>query len=146
MLSITFPEAILSILMKKVHSMSNKTRYNTCLVIYQLSALYCFNNTSVASDREWFKRRRHKMKIKLTFWSQEIVEELEERKAVPRVWRLNIEGSIHVHTKQWPEDLSMFYQQVTEPCKCLYMGNRQRALYLMQSNTNNTCIVTNLDF
>jgi hypothetical protein len=50
-----------------------------------------------------------------TIHAKVVVENLEERKGIPRVWGLLSEHLVHVDGEQGPEDLCMLHQQVAEP-------------------------------
>ena len=56
----------------------------------------------------------------LTVYAKVVVEVLEERETVPRVWRLEFQYGVHVDGEQRPEDLGVFDHQITVPRKRLY--------------------------
>lgn len=55
----------------------------------------------------------------LTVSAQEVVEQLEERKAVPGVLRLHLQRRVHVHRVQRQEDLCMLRHHLRPPGKGL---------------------------
>lgn len=55
----------------------------------------------------------------LTVCPQEVVEQLEEREAVPAVGRLNLQSCVHVSRVQTQEGLCVFHHQVRPPRKGL---------------------------
>lgn len=57
--------------------------------------------------------------LQVVVQSQVVVEYLEQRETVPRVWRLLRQHSVHVHREQGPEYFRMLHQKVAEPRKGL---------------------------
>lgn len=57
--------------------------------------------------------------IILTISPEVVIEDLEEREGVPGVGMLEAEDGVHVHSEEWPEELTVLHQQVTEPRKRL---------------------------
>lgn len=55
----------------------------------------------------------------LTISPEVVIEDLEEREGVPGVRVLEPEDGVHVHSEEWPEELTVLHQQVTEPRKRL---------------------------
>ena len=52
-----------------------------------------------------------------------VVEHLENRKRVPRVWGLLFQHGVQIDTEQRPERLSVIDHGVGEPRESLYHGN-----------------------
>lgn len=57
--------------------------------------------------------------IQLTVCPEEVVEQLEERKAVPALRGLDLQSGIHVYGVEGQEVFCMLHHEVRPPCKCL---------------------------
>ncbi len=55
----------------------------------------------------------------LTVCTEVVIEQLEQRERVPRVWRLHRQHGVHVDSEQRPEHLRVLHQQVAEPSERL---------------------------
>ena len=55
----------------------------------------------------------------LTISPEVVIENLEEREGVPGVGVLETEDGVHVNCEQWPEELAVLHQEVTEPSESL---------------------------
>lgn len=62
----------------------------------------------------------------LTVWTQEVVEKLEEREAVPALGWLDLQGGVHVHSVEGQEVLCMFHHQVRPPREGLKIQQEER--------------------
>ncbi|TNN41241.1 hypothetical protein EYF80_048597 [Liparis tanakae] len=60
-------------------------------------------------------RDRQRQKLKLTVQSQEVVEHLEQREAVPRVHGLQLQSGVHVGSVQRQEGLGVGGHQIGPP-------------------------------
>lgn len=58
----------------------------------------------------------------LTIGAKVIVQQLEQREAIPVVRGLLLQNRNHVNGKQRPEDLSVLNQEVAKPRECLLKG------------------------
>lgn len=55
----------------------------------------------------------------LTVCSEGVIEQLEEREAVPALRGLDLQRGIHVNGIKGQEVLCMLHHEVRPPCKCL---------------------------
>lgn len=62
-----------------------------------------------------YKKRNRKRTVR----AEEVIKQLEEREAVPALRRLDLQGSVHVHSVHGQEGLSVLRHQVRPPGKGL---------------------------
>lgn len=65
--------------------------------------------------------------MKLTVCPEEVVEQLEERKAVPALGGLDLQSGIHVDGVEGQKVFCMLHHEVRPPCKCLETQQGGRA-------------------